>query len=165
MRKRYVAKSIPFMSGAVACSSDVVGVADPSDQGWRQGPRYVQLEEEGEVKKLPVANRPTHQWRRDTFEEPMETFLARDGHQRMKGGPVSGVRRRILEPVFHFGDSTKPGATSCALLPHDPSHSPVSKGNPTTRPEMPAAVPARKSRVGSSLSKTILWSACNNRLD
>lgn len=38
MRKRYVAKSIPFKSGAVACSSEVVGVAesDPSDPS--QGP-------------------------------------------------------------------------------------------------------------------------------
>ena len=32
----------------------------------------------------------------------METFLACDGHQRMEGGPVLGVWRRILEPVFHF---------------------------------------------------------------
>ena len=49
MRKRYVAKSIPFKSGAVACSSEVVGVADPSDQGGRKGPRSVQLEEGGGV--------------------------------------------------------------------------------------------------------------------
>jgi hypothetical protein len=47
-------------------------------------------------------NSPTHQWRRYTLEEPIETFLACDGHQRMKGGSVSGVWRWILEPVFHF---------------------------------------------------------------
>lgn len=38
------------------------------------------------------------------------------------------------------------------LSPHLPSYSPVSKGKPTTRLNTPAAVPARKSSVGSSLS-------------
>jgi hypothetical protein len=47
MRKRYVAKSIPFNSGAVACTSEVVGVADPSDHD--QGPRSVQFSFEGGV--------------------------------------------------------------------------------------------------------------------
>ena len=47
-------------------------------------------------------NRQTYQWRRDTLEEPTETFLACDGHQRMEGRQISDIWRWILEPVFHF---------------------------------------------------------------
>ena len=68
--------------------------------GGGKGPRSVQLEEEGA--KLPTVGHPTHQWRGDTLEEPMEALFACDGHQRVKGGAVSCVRRWVLEPVFHL---------------------------------------------------------------
>ncbi len=38
-----------------------------------------------------MANRPTYQRRGYALEEPMEAFLARDDHKRMKGGAVSGA--------------------------------------------------------------------------
>ena len=52
--------------------------------------------------KLRTADHRTHQWRGDALEEPGKAFLACDGHQRVKGGPVSSVWRRVLEPVFHL---------------------------------------------------------------
>lgn len=52
--------------------------------------------------KLPTADHRTHQWRGDALEEPTEALLACDGHQRVKGGAVSGVWRWVLEPVFHL---------------------------------------------------------------
>ena len=39
----------------------------------------------------------------------------------------------------------------------------MSKGNPTTRPEMPAAVPARKSSIGSSLCSAATMSTIYQR--
>ena len=52
--------------------------------------------------KLRTADHRTHQWRGDALEEARKAFLACDGHQRVKGGPVSSVWRRVLEPVFHL---------------------------------------------------------------
>ena len=56
----------------------------------------------GRGAKVPAADHPTHQWRGDTPEKAMEAFLARDGHQRVQGGAVSGVWRWVLESVFHL---------------------------------------------------------------
>ena len=101
----------------------------------------------GRGAKVPAADHPTHQWRGDTPEKPMEAFLARDGHQRVQGGAVSGVWRWVLESVFHLMTNGQSEEERKEKTKEGP---PVSKGNPTTRPEMPAAVPARKSSVGSS---------------
>ena len=103
IRKRYVAKSIPFISGPVACQ-----------RKWWCGPIYITVRRRGIGKggpwsrsarswaKLPTADHLTHQWRGDALEEPRKAFLACDGHQRVKGGAVSGVWRWVLEPVFHL---------------------------------------------------------------
>ena len=124
-RKRYVAKSNPFRTGAEAWS---VGSQTPHTQ---------------------LVPRPslTYQGRGNALVEPTESLLARDGCEGMESRAVLDVGRGVLETVFHFY------MTNCFQQPFPFSvneHSPVSNGNPTTRPETPATVPAIKSRVGSS---------------
>ena len=116
----------------------------------------------------------TYQGRRYALEEPTEPLLTRDSRERMESRAVLDVRRGVLEAVLywfffcivivgHHGPFM--GTKTTLRVSAFPvsglgdvwgwEHSPVSNGNPTTRPETPATVPARKSRVGSSSTASV----------
>jgi len=57
----------------------------------------------GQGARVPGGGRSTHQWRGNALVEATEALLACDGRERMEGGAISNVRRRVLEPVFHLG--------------------------------------------------------------
>ena len=171
MRKRYVAKSIPFKIGAVAYLFIGSGwvlrthqiIRSVGAQGTRPRRSVSALKEGGIQIVFGEPARRTNgeeiplksPWRRSS--RAMVTSAWKVDRYRAFGDGFWNLYFTFLRFRGIYDKSP-----CCWLLPR---YSPVSKGNPTTRPEMPAAVPARKSRVGSRLSENNIMVKLEQQVD